>query len=150
MVRPRWRKPADCPTRPSRRETADFNTHWSTVCLVLQPLRVNGVKVYTENVDKRQVIMDLQIRYAAALSHTEVHTASSCQQTLQAELCLSSCCFPPARQINLTPTVTDPLSVLLGTRRLTWTSRNTTAELESKVYRYGCTAAGGAGVQGLM
>lgn len=28
----------------------------------LQPLRVNGVKVYTENVDKRQVIMDLQIR----------------------------------------------------------------------------------------
>lgn len=37
----------------------------------LQPLRVNGVKVYTENVDKRQVIMDLQIRYTinvAALS----------------------------------------------------------------------------------
>lgn len=33
--------------------------------LLLQPLRVNGVKVYTENVDKRQVIMDLQIRYAA-------------------------------------------------------------------------------------
>ncbi|KAG9348046.1 hypothetical protein JZ751_004066 [Albula glossodonta] len=26
------------------------------------PLRVNGVKVYTENVDKRQIIMDLQIR----------------------------------------------------------------------------------------
>lgn len=31
--------------------------------MCLQPLRVNGVKVYTENVDKRQVIMDLQIRY---------------------------------------------------------------------------------------
>ena len=29
---------------------------------VLQPLRVNGVKVYTENVDQRQIIMDLQIR----------------------------------------------------------------------------------------
>lgn len=27
-----------------------------------QALRVNGVKVYTENVDKRQIIMDLQIR----------------------------------------------------------------------------------------
>lgn len=28
----------------------------------LQPLRINGVKVYTENVDKRQIILDLQIR----------------------------------------------------------------------------------------
>lgn len=28
----------------------------------VQPLRVNGVKVYSENVDKRQIIMDLQIR----------------------------------------------------------------------------------------
>ncbi|XP_047619592.1 extended synaptotagmin-2 isoform X5 [Phacochoerus africanus] len=26
-----------------------------------QPLRINGVKVYTENVDKRQIILDLQI-----------------------------------------------------------------------------------------
>lgn len=32
------------------------------VFCVLQPLRINGVKVYTENVDKRQIIMDLQIR----------------------------------------------------------------------------------------
>lgn len=31
-------------------------------CVAVQPLRVNGVKVYTENVDKRQIIMDLQIR----------------------------------------------------------------------------------------
>ena len=30
-------------------------------CVAVQPLRVNGVKVYTENVDKRQIIMDLQI-----------------------------------------------------------------------------------------
>ncbi|XP_077580687.1 extended synaptotagmin-2 [Stigmatopora nigra] len=29
-----------------------------------KPIRVNGVKVYTENVDKRQVIMDLQISFA--------------------------------------------------------------------------------------
>jgi hypothetical protein len=29
---------------------------------LFQPLRVNGVKVYTENVDKRQIILDLQIR----------------------------------------------------------------------------------------
>ncbi|XP_066537467.1 extended synaptotagmin-2 [Hoplias malabaricus] len=30
-----------------------------------KPLRVNGVKVYTENVDKRQIIMDLQISFVA-------------------------------------------------------------------------------------
>ncbi|XP_053115146.1 extended synaptotagmin-2 isoform X2 [Hemicordylus capensis] len=28
-----------------------------------QPLRINGVKVYTENVDKRQIILDLQISF---------------------------------------------------------------------------------------
>uniref|UniRef100_A0A7N6B9P1 Extended synaptotagmin-like protein 2a n=1 Tax=Anabas testudineus TaxID=64144 RepID=A0A7N6B9P1_ANATE len=44
------------------------NPHLSTFCFTKidmgdKPLRVNGVKVYTENVDKRQVIMDLQIRY---------------------------------------------------------------------------------------
>ncbi|KAG7218968.1 hypothetical protein INR49_005546, partial [Caranx melampygus] len=33
------------------------------------PLRVNGVKVYTENVDKRQVIMDLQISF---VGNTEI------------------------------------------------------------------------------
>uniref|UniRef100_A0A7M4EEE2 Extended synaptotagmin 2 n=1 Tax=Crocodylus porosus TaxID=8502 RepID=A0A7M4EEE2_CROPO len=27
-----------------------------------QPIRINGVKVYTENVDKRQIVLDLQIR----------------------------------------------------------------------------------------
>lgn len=68
----------------SRRETADlkaFNPESAqtgvacsyaafVLSVLLQPLRVNGVKVYTENVDKRQVIMDLQIRYAANLSHS--------------------------------------------------------------------------------
>ncbi|KAM4689076.1 extended synaptotagmin-2 [Discoglossus pictus] len=42
------------------------NTHLSTfsftkIDMGTQPLRVNGVKVYTENVDKRQIILDLQI-----------------------------------------------------------------------------------------
>ncbi|XP_029419351.1 extended synaptotagmin-2 isoform X2 [Nannospalax galili] len=44
------------------------NTHLSTfsftkVDMGQQPLRVNGVKVYTENVDKRQIILDLQISF---------------------------------------------------------------------------------------
>uniref|UniRef100_A0A8C4KWJ0 Extended synaptotagmin-2 n=1 Tax=Equus asinus TaxID=9793 RepID=A0A8C4KWJ0_EQUAS len=44
------------------------NTHLSTfsftkVDMGQQPLRINGVKVYTENVDKRQIIMDLQISF---------------------------------------------------------------------------------------
>ncbi|XP_076828355.1 extended synaptotagmin-2 [Brachyhypopomus gauderio] len=30
-----------------------------------QPLRINGVKVYTENVDKRQIILDVQISFVA-------------------------------------------------------------------------------------
>ncbi|CAJ1072987.1 extended synaptotagmin-2-A isoform X1 [Xyrichtys novacula] len=34
-----------------------------------KPLRVNGVKVYTENVDKRQVIMDLQVSF---VGNTEI------------------------------------------------------------------------------
>ncbi|KAK2900628.1 hypothetical protein Q8A67_008743 [Cirrhinus molitorella] len=34
-----------------------------------KPLRVDGVKVYTENVDKRQIIMDLQISY---VGNTEI------------------------------------------------------------------------------
>uniref|UniRef100_A0AAQ5XQC3 C2 domain-containing protein n=1 Tax=Amphiprion ocellaris TaxID=80972 RepID=A0AAQ5XQC3_AMPOC len=43
------------------------NPHLSSFCFTKidmgdKPLRVNGVKVYTENVDKRQVIMDLEIR----------------------------------------------------------------------------------------
>uniref|UniRef100_A0A8B9R6M7 Extended synaptotagmin-like protein 2b n=1 Tax=Astyanax mexicanus TaxID=7994 RepID=A0A8B9R6M7_ASTMX len=46
------------------------NSHLSTftftkIDLGDKPLRVNGVKVYTENVDKRQIIMDLQISFAA-------------------------------------------------------------------------------------
>ncbi|XP_075804124.1 extended synaptotagmin-2 isoform X3 [Microtus pennsylvanicus] len=44
------------------------NAHLSTfsftkVDVGQQPLRVNGVKVYTENVDKRQIILDLQISF---------------------------------------------------------------------------------------
>uniref|UniRef100_A0A803T5U2 C2 domain-containing protein n=1 Tax=Anolis carolinensis TaxID=28377 RepID=A0A803T5U2_ANOCA len=43
------------------------NNHLSTFSFTKidighQPLRINGVKVYTENVDKRQIILDLQIR----------------------------------------------------------------------------------------
>ncbi|TNN59257.1 Extended synaptotagmin-2 [Liparis tanakae] len=34
-----------------------------------EPLRINGVKVYTENVDKRQIIMDLQISF---VGNTEI------------------------------------------------------------------------------
>ncbi|KAM5303630.1 extended synaptotagmin-2 isoform 3-T3 [Glossophaga mutica] len=44
------------------------NTHLSTfsftkVDMGQQPLRINGVKVYTENVDKRQIILDLQVSF---------------------------------------------------------------------------------------
>ncbi|XP_069504086.1 extended synaptotagmin-2 isoform X2 [Ambystoma mexicanum] len=44
------------------------NTHLSTfsftkIDLGHQPLRIDGVKVYTENVDKRQIILDLQISF---------------------------------------------------------------------------------------
>ncbi|KAF6275947.1 extended synaptotagmin 2 [Rhinolophus ferrumequinum] len=44
------------------------NAHLSTfsftkVDMGQQPLRINGVKVYTENVDKRQIILDLQISF---------------------------------------------------------------------------------------
>ncbi|XP_049654217.1 extended synaptotagmin-2 isoform X1 [Accipiter gentilis] len=45
------------------------NNHLSTFSFTKidighQPLRINGVKVYTENVDKRQIILDLQISFA--------------------------------------------------------------------------------------
>ncbi|XP_078234648.1 extended synaptotagmin-2 isoform X6 [Pogona vitticeps] len=44
------------------------NSHLSTfnftkIDIGDQPLRINGVKVYTENVDKRQIILDLQISF---------------------------------------------------------------------------------------
>ncbi|XP_053324430.1 extended synaptotagmin-2 isoform X2 [Spea bombifrons] len=50
------------------------NTHLSTfsftrINMGTQPLRINGVKVYTENVDKRQIILDLQISF---VGNTEV------------------------------------------------------------------------------
>ncbi|XP_061095644.1 extended synaptotagmin-2-A isoform X2 [Conger conger] len=50
------------------------NAHLSTFSFAKidmgdKPLRVNGVKVYTENVDKRQIIMDLQISF---VGNTEI------------------------------------------------------------------------------
>ncbi|KAJ8376790.1 hypothetical protein SKAU_G00073700 [Synaphobranchus kaupii] len=50
------------------------NAHLSTFCFAKidmgdKPLRINGVKVYTENVDKRQIIMDLQISF---VGNTEI------------------------------------------------------------------------------
>uniref|UniRef100_A0A8C6LQY7 Extended synaptotagmin 2 n=1 Tax=Nothobranchius furzeri TaxID=105023 RepID=A0A8C6LQY7_NOTFU len=50
------------------------NAHLSTFSFTKidmgdKPLRVNGVKVYTENIDKRQVIMDLQISF---VGNTEI------------------------------------------------------------------------------
>uniref|UniRef100_UPI0037E8EED9 extended synaptotagmin-2 n=1 Tax=Semicossyphus pulcher TaxID=241346 RepID=UPI0037E8EED9 len=52
----------------------ESNAHLSTFCFSKidigdKPLRVNGVKVYTENVDKRQIIMDLQISF---VGNTEI------------------------------------------------------------------------------
>ncbi|KAE8290535.1 Extended synaptotagmin-2-A [Larimichthys crocea] len=49
------------------------NPHLGSFCFTKidmgdKPLRVNGVKVYTENVDKRQVIMDLQISFVGNTS----------------------------------------------------------------------------------
>ncbi|XP_063063168.1 extended synaptotagmin-2-A isoform X2 [Engraulis encrasicolus] len=40
--------------------------HFAKIDLGDKPLRVNGVKVYTENVDKRQIIMDLQISFVGS------------------------------------------------------------------------------------
>ncbi|MED6235219.1 Extended synaptotagmin-2, partial [Ataeniobius toweri] len=50
------------------------NPHLSSFCFTKidmgdKPLRVNGVKVYTENVDVRQVIMDMQISF---VGNTEI------------------------------------------------------------------------------
>ncbi|XP_041669688.1 extended synaptotagmin-2 isoform X2 [Cheilinus undulatus] len=52
----------------------ESHAHLSTFCFSKidigdKPLRVNGVKVYTENVDKRQIIMDLQISF---VGNTEI------------------------------------------------------------------------------
>uniref|UniRef100_A0A671NNX3 Extended synaptotagmin-2-like n=1 Tax=Sinocyclocheilus anshuiensis TaxID=1608454 RepID=A0A671NNX3_9TELE len=51
----------------------EANAHLSTFGFIKidlgdQPLRINGVKVYSENMDKRQIIMDLQIRYTCIFS----------------------------------------------------------------------------------
>uniref|UniRef100_A0A674EV59 Extended synaptotagmin 2 n=1 Tax=Salmo trutta TaxID=8032 RepID=A0A674EV59_SALTR len=50
------------------------NAHLSSFCFTKidmgdKPIRVNGVKVYTENVDKRQIIMDLDISF---IGNTEI------------------------------------------------------------------------------
>uniref|UniRef100_A0A669CBI2 Extended synaptotagmin 2 n=1 Tax=Oreochromis niloticus TaxID=8128 RepID=A0A669CBI2_ORENI len=52
----------------------ESNAHLSTFSFAKfdmgdKPLRINGVKVYTENVDKRQIIMDLQISF---VGNTEI------------------------------------------------------------------------------
>uniref|UniRef100_A0A7N6ACA8 Extended synaptotagmin-like protein 2b n=1 Tax=Anabas testudineus TaxID=64144 RepID=A0A7N6ACA8_ANATE len=52
----------------------ESNSHLSTFCFSKidigdKPLRINGVKVYTENVDKRQIVMDLQISF---VGNTEI------------------------------------------------------------------------------
>ncbi|XP_051559944.1 extended synaptotagmin-2-like isoform X2 [Myxocyprinus asiaticus] len=52
----------------------EANAHLSTfsfskIDLGDKPLRINGVKIYTENVDKRQIIMDFQISY---VGNTEI------------------------------------------------------------------------------
>ncbi|KAM4718202.1 extended synaptotagmin-2 isoform 3-T3 [Anableps anableps] len=52
----------------------ECHAHLSTFCfskidLGNKPLRINGVKVYTENVDRRQIIMDLQICF---VGNTEI------------------------------------------------------------------------------
>ncbi|XP_016406923.1 extended synaptotagmin-2-like [Sinocyclocheilus rhinocerous] len=52
----------------------EANAHLSTFGFIKidlgdQPLRINGVKVYSENVDKRQIIMDLQISF---VGNTEI------------------------------------------------------------------------------
>ncbi|KAM6948656.1 extended synaptotagmin-2-A [Aplochiton taeniatus] len=50
------------------------NSHLNSFCFTKidmgdKPIRVNGVKVYTENVDKRQIIMDLEISF---VGNTEI------------------------------------------------------------------------------
>ncbi|KAM4543669.1 extended synaptotagmin-2-A isoform 2-T2 [Fundulus diaphanus] len=52
----------------------ECHAHLSTFCFSKidmgnTPLRINGVKVYTENVDRRQIIMDLQISF---VGNTEI------------------------------------------------------------------------------
>ncbi|XP_068160702.1 extended synaptotagmin-2-A isoform X2 [Antennarius striatus] len=52
----------------------ESSSHLSTFCFSKieigdKPLRVNGVKVYSENVDKRQIIMDLQVSF---VGNTEI------------------------------------------------------------------------------
>uniref|UniRef100_A0A671NVL5 Extended synaptotagmin-2-like n=1 Tax=Sinocyclocheilus anshuiensis TaxID=1608454 RepID=A0A671NVL5_9TELE len=52
----------------------EANAHLSTFGFIKidlgdQPLRINGVKVYSENMDKRQIIMDLQISF---VGNTEI------------------------------------------------------------------------------
>lgn len=52
----------------------------------VQPVRVNGVKVYTENVDKRQVIMDLEIRWAVILLNPPLYRENDLMQSWEMKL----------------------------------------------------------------
>uniref|UniRef100_G1N0Y8 Extended synaptotagmin 2 n=1 Tax=Meleagris gallopavo TaxID=9103 RepID=G1N0Y8_MELGA len=68
------------------------NNHLSTFSFTKidighQPLRINGVKVYTENVDKRQIILDLQI---------------SCFSCFSFFVCFLFLCYSQLLEINWT------------------------------------------------
>lgn len=81
-----------------------------------QPLRINGVKVYSENVDKRQIIMDLQIRWR------------HCDEPSWHLLILQA--------VPLFSIPVFSFTVTLETLKSMWISKGTTAERGSKVYRY--------------
>lgn len=85
-----------------------------------QPLRINGVKVYSENVDKRQIIMDLQIRW-----HHIIYAM------------LTS--FDLFFNFLVVPQVLIFLFsfiAMLEILKSMWMSKGTTVEQGSKVYRY--------------
>lgn len=42
---------------------------FSVLCVLIQPLKITGVKAYTEEVDKREVVLDLNLRYVSHLEH---------------------------------------------------------------------------------
>ncbi|XP_036855090.2 extended synaptotagmin-2 isoform X1 [Manis javanica] len=56
-----FRETIEPAVRGAHTHLSTFN--FSKVDMGQQPLRINGVKVYTENVDKRQIILDLQISF---------------------------------------------------------------------------------------
>lgn len=86
---------------------------------VSQPLRINGVKVYTENVDKRQIIMDLQIRWHHCDEFVWFHSN-----------------FYLNWDFGWAKVFIFSLSAMLEILKLMWMSKGTTVEQGSKVYRY--------------